>query len=156
MESVTLWANKHHHLVETSLTIMTWSNVLFYYWPHAFQTASFIINRMLTTSSTISLPTRNYFIEHLTILSLRIFGCNCYPHLRPYQTHMFDFWSSQCVFLGYSALYKGYQSLHVPSSRIYISCNAVFDRIQRIYHMFWDCQEWHIYNQGRPLCLHIL
>jgi len=39
---------KHRHLVETGLTLLAWSNVLFHYWPYAFQTSSFLISRMPT------------------------------------------------------------------------------------------------------------
>lgn len=31
------------------------------------------------------------------------------------------------VFLGYSSLHKGYKCLHVPSNRVYISRDVVFD-----------------------------
>jgi hypothetical protein len=31
------------------------------------------------------------------------------------------------VFLGYSSLHKGYKCLHVPSNRVYISRDVIFD-----------------------------
>jgi hypothetical protein len=36
----------------------------------------------------------------------------------------------QCVFLGYSSTHKGYKCLHVPSNRVYISHDVVFDEGQ--------------------------
>ena len=59
--------------------------------------------------------------------SLRVFGCACWPNLRPYNTHKLAFRSQQCVFLGYSIHHKGYKCLHVPTARIYISGDVVFD-----------------------------
>jgi hypothetical protein len=57
----------------------------------------------------------------------KVFGCACWPHLRPYNNHKLDFRSKKCVFLGYSTLHKGYKCLHVPSNRVYISRDVIFD-----------------------------
>jgi hypothetical protein len=32
-----------------------------------------------------------------------------------------------CLFLGYSPLHKGYKCLHLPSNRVYISRDVVFN-----------------------------
>lgn len=58
---------------------------------------------------------------------LKVFGCACWPHLRPYNSHKLEYRSKKCVFLGYSPLHKGYKCLHVPSNRVYISRDVVFD-----------------------------
>jgi histone deacetylase 1/2 len=57
---------------------------------------------------------------------LKVFGCACCPHLRPYNKHKLEFRSKKCVFLGYSSLHKGYKCLHVPTNRVYISRDVVF------------------------------
>ncbi|KAH9652916.1 retrovirus-related pol polyprotein from transposon RE1 [Citrus sinensis] len=57
---------------------------------------------------------------------MKVFGCSCYPYLRPYNHHKLQFRSGKCVFLGYSSLHKGYQCLH-PSGRVYISNHVIFD-----------------------------
>jgi hypothetical protein len=56
-----------------------------------------------------------------------VFGCACWPHLRLYNNRKLEFHSKKCVFLGYSALHKGYKCLHIPSNRIYIYRDVVFD-----------------------------
>jgi hypothetical protein len=56
-----------------------------------------------------------------------VFGCACWPHIRPYNDHKLDFRSKKCVFLGYNSLHKGYKCLHVPSNRTYISRDVIFD-----------------------------
>ena len=38
-----------------------------------------------------------------------------------------EFRSKKCVFLGYSSLHKGYKCLHVPTNRLYISRDVIFD-----------------------------
>ena len=59
--------------------------------------------------------------------NLRIFGCACYPLLRPYASHKLSFWSKQCIFIGYSLNQRGYRCLDPISKRIYVSRHVVFD-----------------------------
>ncbi|KAL6316894.1 hypothetical protein AAG906_023549 [Vitis piasezkii] len=51
---------------------------------------------------------------------LKVFGCSCFPNLRPYNNPKFQFRSMECTFLGYSIKHKGFKCLD-PQSRIYIS-----------------------------------
>lgn len=55
-----------------------------------------------------------------------IFGCACYPYLRPYNHHKLSCQTSRCIFLGYSSLHKSYQCLH-SYGKVYISNHVVFD-----------------------------
>jgi len=57
---------------------------------------------------------------------LRTFGCLCFLFLRPYHAHKLDFWSSPCVFLGYSSSHLGYRCLDLESHRIYVSRHVCF------------------------------
>jgi hypothetical protein len=59
--------------------------------------------------------------------SLHVFGCACWPNLRPYNKQKLSFRSKRCVFLGYSPLHKGVKCLDVATGRIYISRDVVFD-----------------------------
>lgn len=56
-----------------------------------------------------------------------MFGCACWPNLRPYNAHKLQFRSKRCVFLGYSNLHKGYKCLDIASGRVYISRDVTFD-----------------------------
>ncbi|KAF5466003.1 hypothetical protein F2P56_015962 [Juglans regia] len=58
---------------------------------------------------------------------LRVFGCACWPNLRPFNRHKMDMRSQLCVFLGYSLNHKGYNCLHIPTGRIYVSRDVRFD-----------------------------
>jgi hypothetical protein len=57
---------------------------------------------------------------------LRTYGCLCFPFLGPYHAHKLDFYSSPCVFLGYSSSHLGYCCLDLASQCIYISRHVCF------------------------------
>ena len=59
--------------------------------------------------------------------ALRIFGCACWPNLRPYNKRKLSFRSTRCVFLGYSPHHKGVKCLDTSTGRVYISRDVVFD-----------------------------
>ena len=118
---------KHKDIVETDLTILANASLSLSYWDEAFTMTCFLINRLsfpVIQSKSLfevlfhQLPDYNF---------LKVFGCACWPHLHPYNTHKLDFRSKLCVFLGYSLRHKGYCCLHVPTGRIYIARNVVFD-----------------------------
>jgi hypothetical protein len=71
-------------------------------------------------------PFQKLFNRSLDYKFLRIFGCACFPNLRPYNQHKFEFRSQECVFLGYSRNHKGYKCFHIPTGRMYISRDVVF------------------------------
>jgi hypothetical protein len=59
--------------------------------------------------------------------SLKVFGSACWPNLRSYNSRKLAFKCTQCVFIGYSAIHKGYKCLEPKTGRVYISRDVVFD-----------------------------
>jgi hypothetical protein len=98
-----------------------------HYWDDAFQSACYLINRLPTSVLNFHSPFEKLFNTSPDYLFLKTFGCACWPNLRPYNTHKLQPRSSQCLFLGYSLLYKGYKCLHLPSGRLYISRDVIFE-----------------------------
>jgi hypothetical protein len=118
---------KHRHIVETGLTLLAHAAVPFRFWSDAFSTACFLINRTPTRVLNMKTPLELLFKELPDYTFFKVFGCACWPHLRPYNNHKLGFHYKKCVFLGYSALHKGYKCLHVLSNRVYISRDVIFD-----------------------------
>ena len=58
---------------------------------------------------------------------LRVFGCQCFPCLRPYRPDKLSKKSIACVFLGYSQHHKGYRCLDPNSGRVYTSRHVIFN-----------------------------
>ena len=91
------------------------------FWDEAFLTATYLINRVPSRTIQNSTPFKSLFKQESDYSTLRVFGCACWPNLRPYNSHKLEYRSKRCVFIGYSSLHKGFKCLEVSSGRVYIS-----------------------------------
>jgi hypothetical protein len=57
---------------------------------------------------------------------LRVFGCKCFPFLRPYTANKLEYRSKHCIFLGYS--HAEYRSLEPQSGKVFLFRHMVFDK----------------------------
>ncbi|KAG8499662.1 hypothetical protein CXB51_006097 [Gossypium anomalum] len=117
---------KHRHIVETGLTLLAQSNLPMMYWGYAFCSAVHLINRLPTPVLQGQSPYQVLYGKEPTYDHLRVFGCCCFPYLRPFLSHKLDFRSQPCTFLGYSSQHKGYYCL-TPDGKMIISRHVVFD-----------------------------
>ena len=60
---------------------------------------------------------------------LKVFGCACFPFLRPYNQNKLQFRSAKCVFIGYSSKHKGYLCVH-SSGKVYVACDVLFNEVE--------------------------
>lgn len=118
---------KHRHIVEVGLSLLAHASMPLKYWDEAFITATYLINRLPSRVIGNSTPLERLYHQKSDYNSLKNFGCACYPNLRPYNHNKLVFHLTQCVFLGYSTLHKGYKCLEIATGRIYISRDVVFD-----------------------------
>jgi hypothetical protein len=118
---------KHRHIVETGLTLLASASLPQKYWDEAFLTATYLINRLPSPVTSNKSLLEFLFQQTPDYTFLNNFGCACWPHLHPYNTHKMDFRSTRCIFLGYSLNHKGYKCLDPTTNRIYIARNVVFD-----------------------------
>jgi hypothetical protein len=118
---------KHRHIVEIGLSLLAHASVPLKFWDEAFIATAYLINRLPSKVIHHSSPLEHLFHKSPDYSSLRVFGCAYWPNLRPYNTQKLSFRYKQCVFLGYSALHKGYKYLDVATSRVYVLRDVVFD-----------------------------
>lgn len=118
---------KHRHIVEVGLALLAQASMPLKFWDEAFLTASYLINRTPSKVIKFETPIEKLLNQKPNYQFLRVFGCACWPNLRPYNNHKLQFRSKQCVFLGYSHLYKGFKCLDASTDRVYISRDVVFD-----------------------------
>lgn len=117
---------RHKHIVDTGLTLLYQAKVPHKYWSYAFQTAVYLINRLPTPILNFSSPYEKLFQVKPNYNKLRIFGCLCFPWLKPYTSHKLEPKSLPCVFLGYSLNQSAYICLEPTSNKIYHSRHVRF------------------------------
>ncbi|XP_028083210.1 uncharacterized protein LOC114284485 [Camellia sinensis] len=106
---------KHKHLIETTITLLDQSSMPLKFWFEALATAIYLINRMPSPQVDNLSPYEVLFQMVLDYGFLKIFGCKCYPWLKPYTSHKLQSRSKAYVVIGYHPSYKRYKCLD-PSS----------------------------------------
>ena len=117
---------RHRHIVETGLTLLSHASLPLTFWSQAFSTAVYLINRMPTPTLNLSCPFELIFKTRPNYSKLKIFGCLCYPWLRPYSSHKLAPKSKPCVFLGYSLSQSAYLCFDPTTPRTYVSRHVQF------------------------------
>lgn len=97
------------------------------FWWDSVVSSTYLINRLPTETLSQKSPFEVLFSRKPDYKFFKVFGWACFPFLRPYQSHKYNFRSSMCVFLGYSPSHLGYRCLH-ESGRVYIASTVIFDR----------------------------
>lgn len=117
---------KHRHIVETSLALLSQDSLPHKFWDDAFITAVYLINLMPTKVINNFSPFEKLYSTKPDYTTLKVFGCLCYPFLRPYNKHKLNYISDRAVFLGYSPSHKGYKAL-LPGGKVIVTRDIVFD-----------------------------
>ena len=96
----------HRHIVEIGLTLLHQPSLPVTFWLNAFQTATYLINRLPTPILKYQSPFEKLFSTCPNYTKLHTYGCLCYPWLKPYTKHKLEPKSRPCIFLGYSIPYN--------------------------------------------------
>jgi hypothetical protein len=107
--------------MEMGLSLLAQSHLPNQFWVDAFLMSTYIINCLPMLVLSNDSPFSKLFHQTPGHMVLRVFGCACYPLLRPY------FRSKQCIFLGFTSNHRGYRCFDPLSQRAYLSQNVRFD-----------------------------
>jgi histone deacetylase 1/2 len=132
---------KHCHIVEVGLALLANASMPLKFWDEAFLIATYLINMLPSRVINFETPVQRLLKETPDYSSLRVFGCACWPNLRPYNNHKLYFRSARCVFLGYSSQHKGFKCLEPNTGRVHISRDVIFDEGVFLLNIFTQMQE---------------
>jgi len=124
---------KHIHVTEIGLTLLAQAKMPLHYWWKAFSTKVYLINRLPSSVNQNESPFSLLFEKKPDYDALKLFGCACYPCLKPYNQHKLQFHTTQCIFLGYNKSHKGYKCLN-SHGRIFILRHMVFNENHFPFH----------------------
>jgi hypothetical protein len=97
------------------------------YWGEGLHTATYLLNRLPTTTIQATYPHLALFDSVPSYEHLCVFGCTCYSNTTATAPHKLSPHSTRCVFLAYSADHKGYHCLDLSTNRLIVSRHVVFD-----------------------------
>ena len=121
---------KHRHIVETSLTLLSTASMPKTFWTYAFTAAVYLINRLPSPTISMQSPYYKLFGDKPNYEKLKVFGCLCFPWLRPYNTNKLQDCSKRCAFLGYSPTQSAYYCIDIETSRIYTYRHVQFNETE--------------------------
>lgn len=116
---------KYRDIMETSLILLTQAKIPLKYQREAFNYATFLINRLTSPILGNKTPFELLYSIKPNYSQIKVFGSECYPYLRLYRKHKFDFHTSKCILLGISVSHKGYVCMH-HLGRVYILASVKF------------------------------
>lgn len=110
------------------------SGVLKYSWVKAFALATFLINRLSTTTLDLQSPFFKLYRTYTDYRFLRVFGSKYYPYIWDTKQKKIYPKTLLCAFLGHNDKHRGYKCYHPLTCpyhpltcHTYISHHAVFD-----------------------------
>jgi hypothetical protein len=116
----------HRHLVDTGLALLAHASVPLWMWDSAFQTSCYLINQLPSPVTKNKTPFETLFHSIPNYLVLKVFGCECWPYLKPYNSNKFSSRSKPCVFIVYIKNDHGYKYFNLQSGRIYIARHVIY------------------------------
>jgi hypothetical protein len=106
---------------------MIHASLLGRYWAEGLHTATYLLNRIPTTTIQTVCPNLALFGSAPSYEHMRVFSCTCYPNTTVTAPHKLSPRSTRCVFLSYSADHKGYRCLDLSTNRMIVSRHVVFN-----------------------------
>lgn len=126
-EQIGVGETKHKHLFNVTRTLLFKSGLPFSYLVKALLSANHLIKRMSTRSINFMASFEKLFHKKPNYDFLKVFGCSCFPWLKPYTSTKLEPKSRHCVFLRYSLTQKGYRCLDPSTGHVYISRHVTFN-----------------------------
>ena len=118
------------------LSLFAHSGMLLSYWPYAFQTATYLINRLPTLMLHHQSPYFALYHKLLAYTHLKVFGSFFFFHICSLIIPINSNTSHWSVFFLVTIHTKGYLCLDIHSGRVYISHHVIFNEDSFLFKNF--------------------
>jgi hypothetical protein len=108
-------------IYEITRALMITSSVPPHFWVEVISIATYLINIQPSSTLQGGIPFKHHYGKMPGYSSLHLFCCVCYVLLAPRERTKLTAQSIECVFLGYSAEYKGYRYWDLVARRMWTS-----------------------------------
>ncbi|KAE8693687.1 hypothetical protein F3Y22_tig00110794pilonHSYRG00085 [Hibiscus syriacus] len=88
---------KHRHIVELALVLLAQAAMPIKYWSYAVVSAVSLINRLPTKVLQGLSPFEKLMHKKPDYKMMKVFGCQCFPYLRPFHNYKLEFRSRACA-----------------------------------------------------------
>ncbi|KAG8495046.1 hypothetical protein CXB51_012729 [Gossypium anomalum] len=116
---------KHRHLLEVARSLKFQSNMPSKFWGECVLAACFIINRLPTLLLSWKSPFEVFYKKLPDLSCLKVFGCLCYA-TTPRYSDKFSPKAIPSVFMGYSAVQKGYVLFNLHTKTFFVNRDVIF------------------------------
>ena len=90
---------KHRHIIEIAIALLSQASLSYSFWTFAVQTAISLINVLPTSVLDWQSPWSTLYSTSPDVSQFKVFGCACYPNLRPYTAHKLEPRTRECLFI---------------------------------------------------------
>jgi hypothetical protein len=133
-------------LSELANCLLHHANLPNYFWPFAYESANFILNRSISrVSCTGKTPYENIYKVPPDFKHFRTFGCVAYVHVPDQLRSSLDNRSIKCIFIGYNA--KSWKFMEVDTRKIINSVDAKFFENQ--FEKFPDFEDENVEDDAK-------
>lgn len=95
----------------------------------AVTSANYVTNRTSTKANNVVTPFKHLTDKVPTVDHLRVFGCKSFVLNNSPKHKKWTPQSSECIFVGYNAVSRGFRNYHWPSHKIFVSKDVKFDKL---------------------------
>ena len=114
-------------LVESAGAMLIHSGLPKTFWAEAIATASYIRNRVMTSSLGSKSPFEMWYEKKPNLKNMRVFGCVAHALLDDSQRKKLDPKTTRMLFMGYSKNPKGYRLYDPEKNKVYVKRDVVFN-----------------------------
>jgi histone deacetylase 1/2 len=116
----------HRQLVETGLTLLTDAHMPLSYWPYVFQVATYLINRMPTSTLKNQSLFEKLFKKTSKLSQTQAIWLSMLSINRPYNKHKLEPKVTPYIFVGYSLSQNTYLCLDPKTRKLFHSRHVIF------------------------------